>query len=74
MRAAQTTDALAAEMEGAAVAQVCHHFDIAVAAVRTVSNRAADTAHVDFKCFTDDVAAQYAQRIADGFLRALARS
>jgi adenosylhomocysteine nucleosidase len=59
-------------MEGAAVAKVCHDFGIAFAAVRTVSDRADDTAHVDFQRFIDDVAAPYAQRIVDGFLRALA--
>lgn len=70
--AAQAMDVLAVEMEGAAVAQVCHDYGIAFAAVRTVSDRADDTAHVDFQQFIDNVAGLYAQRIVDGFLRALA--
>jgi len=69
--AAQAMDALAVEMEGAAVAQVCHDYGIAFAAVRTVSDRADDTAHVDFQQFIDNVAATYARRIVEGFLRAL---
>ena len=51
---AQSMEALAIEMEGAAVAQVCHDYGIAFAAVRTVSDRADDTAHVDFQQFIDD--------------------
>jgi adenosylhomocysteine nucleosidase len=68
---AQAMEPLAVEMEGAAVAQVCHDYGIAFAAVRTISDRADDTAHVDFQQFIDDVAAVYAQRIVDHFLRAL---
>jgi adenosylhomocysteine nucleosidase len=71
---AQAMEALAVEMEGAAVAQVCHDYGIAFAAVRTISDRADDTAHVDFQHFIDDVAAVYAQRIVDHFLRALAHA
>lgn len=69
---AQAMDALAVEMEGAAVAQVCHDYGIPFAAVRTISDRADDTAHVDFQQFIDDVAAGYARRIVDRLLRALA--
>jgi adenosylhomocysteine nucleosidase len=69
---AQAMDALAVEMEGGAVAQVCHDYGIAFAAARTISDRADDTAPVDFQQFIDAVAAIYARRIVDGFLRALA--
>ena len=51
--------ALAVEMEGAAMAQVCHDFGIPLAVVRTISDRADDTAHVDFKGFLRDVASHY---------------
>ena len=68
---AQAMEALAIEMEGAAVAQVCHDYGVGFAAVRTVSDRADDTAHVDFQQFIDDVAAIYARRIMDRFLQAL---
>jgi adenosylhomocysteine nucleosidase len=51
--------ALAVEMEGAAVAQVCFDFGVPFAVLRTVSDRADDAAHVDFVRFVDDVASRY---------------
>lgn len=56
---ARLPDALATEMEGAAVAQVCHDFDVPFAAVRTISDRADDEAHVDFMRFVTEVASHY---------------
>ncbi len=56
-------DALAVEMEGAAVAQVCHDFARPFAVVRTISDRADDTAHGDFQRFVDEVAAPYSRDI-----------
>ena len=64
-------DVLAVEMEGAAVAQVCHDYGVPFAAVRTISDRADDTAHVDFPSFVDQVASRYAQVIVAQFLKAL---
>lgn len=49
-------DALAVEMEGAAVAQVCHAFGAPLAVVRSISDRGDDTAHVDFGIFLREVA------------------
>jgi adenosylhomocysteine nucleosidase len=60
---AQLPDALAVEMEGAAVAQVCHDFARPFGVVRTISDRADDTAHVDFQRFVCDVAAPYSRDI-----------
>jgi adenosylhomocysteine nucleosidase len=60
---------LAVEMEGAAVAQVCHDYGIPFAAVRTISDRADDSAHVDFSKFVSEVASRYALAIIDGFMR-----
>jgi len=54
---------LAVEMEGAAVAQVCADYQIPFAAVRTISDRADDTAHVDFPQFVSEVASVYARNI-----------
>ena len=62
-------DALAVEMEGAAVAQVCHDYGIPFAAVRTISDRADDQAHVDFPHFVTHVASRYALRIVDRFMQ-----
>ena len=64
-------DVLAVEMEGAAVAQVCHDYGIPFAAARTISDRADDTAHVDFPSFIDQVASRYALAIVQTFLRLL---
>lgn len=54
---------LAVEMEGAAIAQACADYDIPFAAVRTISDRADDNAHVDFPAFVSAVASRYAQHI-----------
>ena len=62
-------DALAVEMEGAAVAQVCHDYGIPFAAVRTISDRADDGAHHDFNRFMDSVASRYSAAIVSAWLR-----
>lgn len=53
-------DALCVEMEGAAVAQVCYGYGLPFAAMRTISDRADDSAHVDFQQFVQGVAGPYA--------------
>jgi adenosylhomocysteine nucleosidase len=62
---------LAVEMEGAAVAQVCFDYGVPFAAVRTISDRADDQAHVDFPVFVKDVASHYAQAIVHHWLKLL---
>lgn len=64
-------EALAVEMEGAAVAQVCADYGVPFAAVRTISDRADDLAHQDFPVFVRDVASRYAERIVHAFLLSL---
>ncbi|HPH15105.1 MAG TPA: 5'-methylthioadenosine/adenosylhomocysteine nucleosidase [Burkholderiaceae bacterium] len=64
-------DVLAVEMEGAAVAQVCFDFGVPFAAVRTISDRADDQAHVDFPKFVAEVASGYAQSIMTNLFRLL---
>lgn len=64
-------DALAVDMESAAVAQVCLDFGVPLAVVRSVSDRADDEAHVDFPRFLNDVAAPLAARIVGAALRGL---
>jgi adenosylhomocysteine nucleosidase len=61
-------DALAVEMEGAAVAQVCHDYGVPFAAVRTISDRADDTAHTDFQRFIREVASRYSLAILSQWL------
>jgi adenosylhomocysteine nucleosidase len=60
---------LAVEMEGAAVAQVCADYGVGFVAVRTISDRADDSAHVDFPVFVRDVASVYARRIVTALLQ-----
>tara|TARA_B100001105_G_scaffold255153_1_gene253250 strand:+ start:1710 stop:2447 length:738 start_codon:yes stop_codon:yes gene_type:complete len=56
-------EALAVEMEGAAVAQVCHDSGRPFGVLRTLSDRADDAAHVDFPRFTAEVAAEFSRDI-----------
>jgi adenosylhomocysteine nucleosidase len=62
---------LAVEMEGAAVAQVCFDYGVPFAAMRTISDRADDSAHGDFSTFVNEVASRYALSIIDAFVRGL---
>ena len=59
---------LAVEMEGAAVAQVCADYGLPFAAVRTISDRADDSAHVDFPAFVQSVASRYALEMVQRLL------
>lgn len=61
-------DALAVEMEGAAVAQVCLDYGVPFAAVRTISDRADDDAHTDFSRFIREVASRYSLAILSQWL------
>lgn len=64
-------DALAVEMEGAAVAQVCHDYGVPFAAVRTISDRADDEAHGDFTRFVSAVASRYSLALVSAWLATL---
>jgi len=64
-------DALAVEMECAAIAQVCHDYGVPLAAVRTISDRADDAAHVDFPRFIHSIASRYSVAVLDRLLSAL---
>jgi adenosylhomocysteine nucleosidase len=55
-------------MEGAAIAQVCHDCGVPFAAVRTVSDRADDAAHLDFATFLRDVASRHSAAIVQALL------
>lgn len=64
-------DALAVEMEGASVAQVCHDYGVPFAAMRTISDRADDAAHGDFSRFVVAVASRYSLALVDAWLASL---
>lgn len=54
---------LAVEMEGAAVAQVCADYGVPFAAMRSISDRADDNAHLDFPLFVQRIARNYAYEV-----------
>ncbi|HET8695136.1 MAG TPA: 5'-methylthioadenosine/adenosylhomocysteine nucleosidase [Aquabacterium sp.] len=60
---------LAVEMEGAAVAQVCHDFGVPFTIIRSISDRADDAAHVDFQRFIRAVASPVSHAVVDAMLR-----
>lgn len=61
-------EALAVEMEGAAIAQVCRDYGVPFAAVRTISDRADDEAHGDFLRFIEEVASRHSAAIVEALL------
>ena len=66
-------EAMAVEMEGAALAQVCRDFGVPLALVRTISDRADDEAHTDFSKFVKEVASQYSVALVSAFLKQVAK-
>ncbi len=56
------------EMEGAAVAQVCHLFDVPFLVIRTISDQADSNAHIDFIPFVDSVASRYSAALVEALL------
>jgi adenosylhomocysteine nucleosidase len=56
---------LCVEMEGAAVAQVCHEHSIPVIVMRTISDKADHSAAIDFASFVDKVASHFSRGIVE---------
>ena len=54
---------LAVEMEGAAVAQVCHEYKVPFLVIRTISDNADHSAPVDFISFLNETASRYSHGI-----------
>jgi adenosylhomocysteine nucleosidase len=71
LRAAQP-EALAVEMEGAAIAQVCYEYGLPCAVVRTISDTADEHASTSFASFLTDIAGTYSSGILRRFLAAYA--
>ncbi|MDB4962967.1 MAG: 5-methylthioadenosine/S-adenosylhomocysteine nucleosidase [Myxococcales bacterium] len=61
-------DTLAVEMEGAAVAQVCHEHGIPFAVARVISDTADHGAALDFARFLRDACGPYARALVEGVL------
>lgn len=66
----ETFDGACAEMEGAACAQVCARWGVPFVIVRSVSDSADDSAHMDFRQFTE-LAAARAERIVTLMLQGI---
>ena len=64
----QIKNLMCVEMEGAAVAQVCHEHDIPFAVVRIISDKANHSSQMDFPKFLEKVASQYSLEIVRNFL------
>ena len=62
-------DALAVEMEGAAIAQVCYEYGVPCAVVRTISDTADDHAPASFESFLSAIAGTYSTGILQRFLQ-----
>lgn len=54
---------VAVEMEGAAVAQVCHDYKIPFVVIRTISDVADHAAHINFPKFIEKIAKHYSEHI-----------
>ena len=60
--------AVCVEMEGAAVAQVCHEYEIPFSIIRIISDKASDDAPIDFVRFVNAIASKYALGILEKYL------
>ncbi|MFC4453157.1 5'-methylthioadenosine/adenosylhomocysteine nucleosidase [Deinococcus sonorensis] len=69
----QTFGAACAEMEGAAVAQVCARHGVPFVVIRSVSDTADGTANVDYREFMPRVA-RHAKQVVRGMTRRLAQA
>jgi len=61
-------DVLCVEMEGAAVAQVCYEYNIPCTVIRTISDTADDTSHIDFPAFIRKISSKYSVAIINALL------
>lgn len=64
-------NSLFVEMEGAAVAQICHDLEIPFCSVRTISDKANSQAHIDFNKFLNEAAKIYTAALVKRFAEQL---
>ena len=58
----------AVEMEGGAVAQICYEYNIPLAVIRTISDKAGSDAAIDFPRFVENIAGKYSYKIIENLL------
>jgi len=68
------SDFHAMEMEGAAVAQVCHEMSTPFIVVRSISDKADQKANIDFPVFINQVARHYSLGILTEYFREIKRA
>lgn len=66
---ADVPDLQAVEMEGAAVAQICHEHDVKYLVIRTISDTANHEAAIDFMAFIKEVSNHYSKEVVMNYLR-----
>jgi adenosylhomocysteine nucleosidase len=64
-------DCLALEMEGAAIAQVCHDYELPFALLRTISDNANEHATINFSEFIQEVASIYSLNILKNYFKSI---
>jgi adenosylhomocysteine nucleosidase len=62
-------DVLCVEMEGAAVAQVCFEYNIPFVIIRTISDAANESSHIDFNEFVNQVASKFGVAIIKALIK-----
>jgi len=64
-------EALCVEMEGAAVAQVCHEYEVGLAVLRAISDKSDHSASINFPNFIQKIASHFTCGIAGKFVQKL---
>lgn len=62
-------EALFVEMEGAAVAQICHDYKVSLIMFRSISDKANDSAHIDFNAYINDISRHYTWQLVQRIVR-----
>jgi adenosylhomocysteine nucleosidase len=71
---ARLPSVLCVEMEGAAVAQVCHEYGVSCTVIRTISDAANEQSAVDFPAFIGKIANKYSIEIVKNLVREISGS